>query len=248
MKATKTILKLATLATLTSVLVLLQGCVTAPMETELITAPIVHSGDIETLHRVRPHERLGDIALHYTGNATNWQNIAKYNGISNPRHLRIGAMIAIPNSLLLPQDSQAQATAARKKDLQLVAASRPNATTTTTNALAVKRSTFESSNDAVLAPMVANRAFKLNPIEETKSISQTQNQRPAVMVQIVGTYYPKGIYRQPANYSTLVVRAAPGTLFDVEHLANDWYKIATRNGIGYLRADDGKVVTVKARP
>jgi hypothetical protein len=246
MKATNTILKLATLA---SVLVLLQGCATVPMEVEVeVTASSAQSAAVDTLHRVRPHERLGDIALLYTGNATNWEKIAKYNGISNARHLRIGAMIAIPSSLLLPQGSQAQATAAKKKDLQLVAASRPNATTTTTNTLAVKRSTVENSSDAVLVPVVANRAFKLKPIDETKSINQTQSKRPAVKVQIVGTYYPKGIYRQPANYSTLVMRAAPGTLFDVEYLANDWYKIATKNGIGYLRADDGKVVSVKAQP
>lgn len=244
MKATNTILKLATLA---SVLVLLQGCATVPMDTRS-TESSAHSSGSETLHRIRPHERLGDIALHYTGNATNWQEIAKHNGISYTGSLRVGAMIAIPNALLLPQHSQAQATTAKRKDLQLVAAARPNATTTATNTLAVKRSTLESSSDAVLVPVVANRVFKLNPIKETKSISQTQNKRPAVKVQIVGTYYPKGIYQQPANYSTLVMRAAPGTLFDVEHLANDWYKIVTENGIGYLREDDGKVVSVKAQP
>ncbi|MDB4224062.1 LysM peptidoglycan-binding domain-containing protein [Granulosicoccus sp.] len=244
MKATNTILKLATLA---SVLVLLQGCASAPMETEVI-APSTHSDVVETLHRVRPHERLGDIALRYTGDATNWERIARYNGISNARHLRIGAMIAIPNSLLLPQGSQAQTTAAKKKDLQLVAASRPNATTTTTNTLAVKRGSVEKSPDAVLEPVVTNRAFKLSPIKDSTPTSQTQNKRPALKVQIVGTYYPKGIYRQPANYSTLVMRAAPGTLFDVEYLANDWYKIITENGIGYLRADDGKVVSVSAQP
>jgi hypothetical protein len=244
MNATNTILKIATLA---SVLVLLQGCATVPMDTE-VAASSAQSGGGEILHRIRPHERLGDIALHYTGNATNWERIAKYNGISNTGNLRVGAMIAIPNSLLLPQDPQAQATAAKKKDLQLVAASRPNATTTTTNTLAVKRSTLENSSDDVLVPMVANRAFKLKPANETKSISQTQSKRPEVKVQIVGTYYPKGIYRQPANYSTLVMRAAPGTLFDVEHLANDWYKIVTKNGAGYIRADDGKIVSVQAQP
>lgn len=238
MKTPNTVLKLATLV---SVLVLLQGCATTPM-VPVVNTPTVQPEFSEIVHRVRPHERLGDIAIRYTGNATNWEKIARYNGISNPRSLRIGAMIRIPNSLVPQQESQKLATITQ--ELQLVAASLPNATTTTTNSLAVKRGLPQKSAVVVIESVQTNRAFKLSPIKESGLTSQDQSEAPVLKVQIVGSYYPKGIYRHPANYSTLVMRAAPGTLFELEHLANDWYKIITENGIGYLREDDGKVVSL----
>jgi hypothetical protein len=243
MKASNTALKLLALA---SVLLLLQGCAAAPMEPVMIASRLQPDTN-DTMHRVRPHELLGDIAILYTGTATNWEKIARYNGISNPRTLRIGTMIAIPNSLVARQNPQSLRNTTNKNELQLVAASRPNATTTTTNTLAVKRSISQKSEDVVLEPVKTNRDFKLSPIKESKLISQAQSKTPALMVQVVGTYYPKGIYRQPVNYSTLVMRAAPGTLFELEYLANNWYKIITQNGIGYLRQDDGKVVSLKAK-
>jgi hypothetical protein len=212
MKATNTKLKIVFIAT---ALAALQGCASAPIEPEAVPEAVAsssQSGSGEVIHRVRPHERLGDIAIKYTGNATNWENIARYNGISNPTRLRVGTMIAIPNSL------------------------------------AVKRSARQKTNDVVLEPVKTNRAFQLSPIKESELVRRAQKKAAAVKVQVVGTYYPKGIYRQPANYSTLVMRAAPGTLFDVEYLANDWYKIVTKNGIGYLREDDGKVVAASAQP
>jgi hypothetical protein len=243
MKPSSPTLKLLVLA---SVLILLQGCATAPLEL-VVTAPSVEPDTSDITHRVRPHERLGDISILYTGTATNWEAIARYNGISNPRTLRIGAMIAIPGSLVARENPQSLKNTTTKNELQLVAASRSNATTTATNTLAVKRSTSQKSAHVILEPVKTNRAFKLSPIQASDLTSQTQSKTPAVMVQVVGTYYPKGIYRQPVNYSTLVMRAAPGTLFELEYLANDWYKIITKNGIGYLRQDDGKVVSLKAK-
>lgn len=244
MKASSTALKLASLA---CALVLLQGCAISPME-PAVSASSTQSDISEILHRVRPHERLGDIAIQYTGSAANWENIARYNGISNPRLLRVGAMIAIPSSLVLRQDPLNLADTATKKELQLVAASRPNVTTTTTSTLAVKRSMSQKSTNVLLESDRTNRAFELSPIKAPRLTSQAQSKEPALKVQVVGTYYPKGIYGQPANYSTLVMRAAPGTLFELEHLANGWYKIVTAKGIGYLRKDDGKVVSLKTQP
>ncbi len=244
MKASGTALKLASLA---SVLLMLQGCATATMEAG-VSVPSATPVTSEILHRVRPHERLGDIAIRYTGNATNWEKIARHNGISNPRNLRIGAMIAIPNSLVLRQGPQPQASAATGQELKLVAVSLPNTTTPTTNTLALKRSTPQKSTAVVLESDKTNRAFTLSPTKESRLTNQAQSKTPAPKVQIVGSYYPKGIYTQPVNYSTLIMRAAPGTLFELEYLANDWYKIVTQNGIGYLREDDGKVVSIKAQP
>ena len=249
MKASNTAWKIAALAALAA---LLQGCASAPAQTLAIEPTMQNAPIKQVLHRVKPHERLGDIAIQHTGTATNWEKIARYNGISNPRHLRVGAMIAIPPSLLLQNIEQTATASNQKKDLQLVAAARPNATTnattTATNSLAVKRSSSRKSGDVVLEPVRTNRAFELNPIKKSAFANQTQSNRPAAKVQIVGTYYPKGIYGQPANYSDLVMRAAPGTLFELEYLANDWYKIVTDKGFGYLRKDDGKVVSLQSQP
>lgn len=231
---------------LTSSLVLLQACATSPLE-PMVSTPtpqeLMTISDIQ--HRIKPHERLGDIAIQYTGSAANWDNIANYNGISNPRHLRIGAIITIPGSLLSPGLQQNLAATGTQNELQQVAAARPNTTTLASNTLAVKRTLSRRASDAVLEPVKTNKTFKLNPIKKSKLIAQAHSQAPLAQVKIVGTYYPKGIYQQPANYSALVMRAAPGTLFELEYLANDWYKIITPNGIGYLREDDGKVVSMK---
>ncbi|MFT7214672.1 MAG: hypothetical protein ACI9XK_004943, partial [Granulosicoccus sp.] len=168
MKASGTALKLASLA---SVLLMLQGCATATMEAE-VSVPSATPVTSEILHRVRPHERLGDIAIRYTGNATNWEKIARHNGISNPRNLRIGAMIAIPNSLVLRQGPQPQASAATGQELKLVAVSLPNTTTPTTNTLALKRSTPQKSTAVVLESDKTNRAFTLSPTKESRLTNQ----------------------------------------------------------------------------
>lgn len=234
MTATNTASKLATLA---SALVLLQGCATAPIEPAISEQPDTS----EIVHRVRPHERLGDIALQYTGNATNWQKIAQYNGISNPRHLRIGAMIAIPDSWVAQGRSRINTPDTTGENLQLAPSPRPHGNTTT-NTLAIKRSTPQESADVVLNPVTTNRSFELNPINEPTPIKHTSGRAPAANVLVVGSYYPKGVYSQPVNYSPLMMRATPGTLFELEYLANDWYRVITEKGVGYLRKDDGKVV------
>jgi len=238
MKAPSTILKISLMA---SALLLLQACATVPTETSL-TASSQQSDSSEILHRVKPNERLGAIASRYTGSAANWLSIARYNGITNPNGLRAGSMIVIPNSLALPQNRKSDTNTANEQETRAANVYRSNKTSNTTNTSAKKRSSRQKSNEVVLAPVKTNRSFNLNPITKPNLVNQSYSKYPAHKLQIVGSYTPKGIYRQPANYSTLVMRAAPGTFFEVEYLANDWYKIITENGVGYLREDDGKIV------
>jgi len=248
MKSSSTQLKLTALIAALAGFLVLQGCSSAPKKAEISAPGAKDLNDVDIMHRVKPHERLGDISIHYTGTSRNWQRIADYNGISDPRLLRMGTVIAIPNSLLIEPQLQKQAVEATNKELQLVAASRSSVATTPNNTLAIKRRAPEKSSDVVLEPVKTNRAFKLSPITEAKSAGLTQSKSSAMKVQVVGTYFPKGIYQQPANHSPMILRAAPGTLFEFEYLVNSWYKIVTKNGIGYLREDDGKVVAPTSQP
>ena len=130
-------------------------------------------------------------------------------------------------------------------ELQLVADSSSNWESSVTNTLAIKRSSSQGSSNVELDSVNVNRTFHLRAITESEFDAPTPRTMPAASkVQIVGSYYPKGIYREPANYSSLMMRAAPGEVFEVEYLANNWYKIMTNDGIGFLRADDGKVVSL----
>lgn len=234
-----------TLGCLLSALTLIQGCATTPVannsaaNSEAPTLTLTQAREV--VHIVGPHERLGDIALKYTGNATNWQAIAKYNRISDPHKIRIGSAVKIPPSLL-PQNNPALKSHSKQ----------PATSSVTSPALAIKTQSAATATAAapvvksrtqgavVIQTVSTNRSFDLTPIE--KSNSSSAKTRPNARVKVIGTYYPKGIYQQPANYSNLLMRAAPGTLFELEYLANDWYKVVTSEGVGYLREADGAVI------
>ena len=231
-KTIKTTFKLATLA---AVFTVLQGCATTPANTVTITPTGQTASMEDVLHRIQPHERLGDIAMQYTGDVTKWKDIAHYNGISDPTYVHDGTAIWIPAALM--QASYHENTIA---DANNVAVSR-------SNTRAIKRKVTKTRSDAVLESVIVNRTFELTPMTESSFSSQASTSSPLAKVQIVGSYYPKGIYQQPASYSELVMRAAPGAVFELEYLANNWYKIVTENGIGYLRQDDGKIVTLNVQ-
>lgn len=226
----------------------IQSCATVPAISEADTAVEVPALELtqtrEITHTVGPHERLGDIALKYTGSTTNWLAIAKYNRLSDPHKIRIGTRVTIPPSLL-PQNNPALAK-------------QPSSTSVTSPSLAIKtqqnnqRPTnatvpkTRTQGPVVIQTVSTNRSFKLTPLDEAKS--KTRPSQSSAKVKVVGSYYPKGIYQQPANYSTLIMRAAPGTMFELEYLANDWYKVVTSEGTGYLREADGKVVLSNKKP
>ncbi|MFK8076923.1 MAG: LysM peptidoglycan-binding domain-containing protein [Granulosicoccus sp.] len=235
-----------TLGLLLTTITTIQGCSTtrATSQTKVpadVTVLQLRKSQ-EVAHTVGPRERLSDIALRYTGNASHWQEIAKYNRISDPHTISIGAIIKIPPTLL-PQNNPALATRATQAGNGI-----------TTTSLAIQRQVtapnaqhpdipkIRTQGSVVIQTVPTNRSFHLTPTEKDASQTRTTQNRETAKVKIVGTYYPKGIYQHPANYSKLIMRAAPGSLFELEHLANDWYKVVTNEGIGYLREDDGIVV------
>ena len=176
-------------------------------------------------HRVKTGDRLSDIAKKYTGSAENWRRIAAFNEIRNPRKLTVGAEIEIPESL-----TANYADAGRQvPTTQLV--QRP--------AGAVVNVTEDEETGVVIQTVNNNRDFELKPLEVGTQTSPTSD---SLYLKVVGSYYPKGVYSQPAPYSQLLLRVAPGTVFEFESKVNDWYKVKTDKGAGYIRLADGLIL------
>jgi hypothetical protein len=100
-----------------------------------------------------------------------------------------------------------------------------------------RASAVSENSSVVVTPVYTNRHFDLRPLSHG-GITQLTEQR---QVKILGTYYPKGIYSQPDPASRVLMRLAPGTLLELERQFDSWYRVATVEGTGYLRADDGRV-------
>lgn len=198
-------------------------------------------------HIIKPGDQLGDIALRYTGNISRWKAIAAYNDIQDPRSLRVGDIVSIPVALVpekrLPAVGRS-ITIARKDSLEAASAGNSasaTVATTGTGSLAVQR----SAGNVIVRPVSVNRTFTQQPLEKTAKATVGSSDTQAPQVRVVGTYYPKGIYKQPAGYSTLMMRVAPGTVFQLEREVNDWYKVITNKGTGYLRLEDGIILSAQ---
>jgi len=217
------------------VVTLATGCATplAQQKTDPAPGASVTSGDVT--HIIAPGDRLSDIALKYTGKVSQWKAIATYNNITDPRTLRIGDSVKIPASMLTGN------TTIDKKSIELPKSSSTNVATGTM-ALQRTRDTGSDAGDVKVEPVTTNRSFQLERMDES-DIGKTRTEGVAPpRVRVIGTYYPKGVYQQPASYSELMMRVTPGTVFELDREVNDWYKVITSEGIGYLRTVDGKLV------
>lgn len=204
-------------------------------------------------YTVQRGDRLSDIALEFTGEQSKWQAIAEHNGITNPRRLQQGAVLLIPTELI-PGYSTSKTGKSIAKEIsastdtarQLPKKSAPG-NKVVSNSLAVKRtSDIDSQNTSagkvVVSPVETNRIFNLNPIAGISDSDSENSEKEQRLVKVVGTYYPKGVYSQPAVYSDLLMRVAPGTTFRLDRRIDDWYRIVTGDGTGYIRANDAEVI------
>jgi len=180
----------------TALMTLLPACGSSGRSTNSAssTPPVAPSMEV-IVHTVQSGDRLSDIAKQYTGSAENWRNIAAFNEISNPRRLRVGAVIEIPMAMA-PGYVDNRVSANRNVD---PARSRPIVT-----------EPEDDIAEVVIKPVDDNRSFELKPLPTDQSQrASTAN----AYIKVVGSYYPKGVYSQPAPYSTLLLRVAPGTLW-----------------------------------
>ncbi len=245
-KSTKTV----NVRVLGLLLISLQGCAVIPDKTG---APNIEPGTVyDTIieHTIESGDRLVDLSNQYTGDNNQWSAIAAYNDITDPRQLKIGDIVAIPYSLIpealrteeLRLSTRAFGENATRKDV----AGNPSAPAalpvSPTSTLALKRQAAPAaSSDVIVQSVTTNKSFELKPVDEAELRLTGSTSSEAAKVRVMGTYYPKGIYQQPASYSTLLMRVAPGTVFELEREVNDWYKVVTADGIGYLRAVDGSI-------
>lgn len=212
---------------------LLTACAgTAPMRGDSASEDLVYT--------VMQGDRLGEIARETTGNADHWRAIAAVNGIDDPRTLRAGAALVIP-ARLLPSDSPALA---RQVTLAQVDVNRRFELTPLDGS-----HTRVARLPATKPVRVTEKADPASAVVVTR-ITATEKRRESAVtmrdgqsgIRVVGSYFPKGIYAQPASYSRLMMRVAPGTVFPLERTVGDWYEVRTAEGVGYLRDIDGKPV------
>ncbi len=252
----KTITSISSLSLLALVVLSNAGCATTGRE----SATPASSSSPETIsYTVKSGDSLGEIAQRLTGDFNNWQAIAARNDITDPRTLAVDQTILIPGSLLDTtysidtQTALADDRQATNRNDTSTAVQTDNAVVipvTTGNGVSVaqgRRTVDTGINTAQITvtpveinPVEVNRSFDLEPIDvplpSEPDSAAYDSQSP--MVRVNGTYYPKGIYAEPANYARLIRRVAPGTLFQLESEINDWYKIATDDGIAYIRRSD----------
>jgi len=204
-------------------------------------------------YTVQRGDGLGSIAEEFTGQSSNWRELARYNNISNPRHLREGAILEIPTDLI-PGYQRPNRTPIVEPELIVDPApivetesiiSSPAQQTSPlpqTSSLAVRRDSFGEVAPVIVTPANTNRDFQLNPIDPNAPVQPRTFTGSGAQIKVVGSYYPKGIYTEPAAYSKLIMRVAPGTVFSLDSQLNDWYKIQTNAGTGYIRTSDAAIV------
>lgn len=225
-------------------------------------------------YTVQPGDRLGDIALEFTGDMSRWEEIAARNGIDDPRSLRVGTVLRIPAELipgyadeLAARTGGTAGTGTAAADPEPERVELPDTRPPAASGLAVR-----GAPPVELSPVDVNRRFELSPLDgqgaddagdteetgraesapvgtsdanvDTSDARPTSGARASTPrhVKVLGTYFPKGVYAQPASYSRLMMRVAPGTLFELDGEVGDWYGVVTPEGLGYLRDSDGRVV------
>lgn len=219
----------------------LTACASAPTQptqqsTYVDSAPYEVVEDYTTgviSYTVQNGDGLGRIAEEFTGSIDNWREIANYNNITNPRSLRVGQVIDIPTHLI-PGYQRPTPT--------IQSAPIVNTPVAQNTTLAVRLQEGPDIAPVLVSPVNTNRDFSLNPVDPNAPQQPRSYAGSGTQVKVIGTYYPKGIYTEPAAYSKLIMRVAPGTVFSLDSQVNDWFRIQTDSGTGYIRASDAAVV------
>ena len=190
-------------------------------------------------YTVRNGDTLHDIAEDYTGDGDNWQALAAINKIANANKLLPGTVVQIPSTLIPGYED--------KRVVRMNAQSPPAV-------LAIKTAEPLEVAPVLVATAKPNREFELQPIDpndpsksqgvavmSSNTATGAQQYDSATHVIVIGSYVPQGVYEEPAPYSRLMMRASPGTKFLLLSQVNDWFKIETDKGIGFIRTSDATV-------
>lgn len=89
-----------------------------------------------------------------------------------------------------------------------------------------------------------NKRFVLTPLGESAEDAHTEL-TGSDYIKIIGSYFPKVVYRSPQLNAKLLMRVAPGTTFPLQKLDDGWYRINTEKGVGFLRTVDGEPISAE---
>jgi len=186
-------------------------------------------------YTVRNGDTLHKIASDYTGNGANWQTLSAINKIADADQLMPGTVVRIPSSLIPGYEDKRVA--------------RMNAQNTAP-VLAIKTAETMEVAPVLVTTAKPNREFELKAVDplsprETPTAVSTNTDSEyrgaATHVIVVGSYVPQGIYEAPAPYARLMMRASPGSKFVLVSQVNDWFKVETEKGLGFIRTSDAAV-------
>ncbi len=252
-----------TLCTASALALSVAGCATPTVESpplevlEKVPVPEpLPEPDLD--YTIRTGDRLSNIAFALTGSTENWTAIADRNQIDDPRLLRVGDILIIPRELVSKEGDAAQAASpgtagANRADANDGAGSTaaPVRSSSTGNAAASNRSGSlplpETDTTGVTVTAVADRP---QPVKLRRPLEPRATPEPAVTrsVEVSGSYYPRGIYAKPNGDARLIMRAAPGAMLPLERSIDNWYRVTTSQGAGYIRASDARIVESSATP
>jgi len=221
-----------------TVALLFSACATTATPTATPEAPAQqppsYTQAADFYYTVERGDMLTAIALRFTGSEENWSAIAEANGVTNPRKLRIGQQLVVPGYLLPP--------VANKTPTTRIPTSVAVQSLDQTTAQAEPSVIDDVGPDAAqveLNKANPNKRFVLRPLGtdiSNEGAELTENE----YIRIVGSYFPKVVYKSPQLNAKLLMRVTPGTTFPLEKLDDGWYQISTDQGPGYLRLEDGK--------
>ena len=83
----------------------LAGCLLA------FSAPAQTSTTVDWRYTVRPQDTVSNLALRYLKPSLTWQELARYNRLSNDGVIRVGEQLRMPLSWLAVKQAQAKLTA-----------------------------------------------------------------------------------------------------------------------------------------
>ena len=202
------------------------------------------------LYTVKRGDSLTKIAKRLTGDMSNWRVIARSNNIRRARDLARGDVINIPVHLIRRirvidlSDSPSHASDIGTSGKNITA-SLPISPGSSLSINTSNRPEINNNPYVHVHKVNVNRTFDVQPIGTSTrdfQISPLRSGAEPIKVKIRGSYFPQGIYDEPLNYGRLIKRAAPGTEFELANEVNDWYKIRTENGFGYIRRSESSLI------
>ncbi len=188
---------------------------------------------IDLAYTVEAGDILYHIAKKTTNNGDNWQAIAEYNNIDNPRRIKINQVLLIPGYLLpTPENVNVHQNVDKGVEVATVSA---EVITPKVEIDEIKQVTDTESISSLPTDINHNDEFSQPPKFNEDAFTG--------WIMIKGSYYPKAIYTKPNYTEGLLTRVLPGTT--LRHIDSEagWLQVETDRGLGYVHMSDAKIIS-----